>query len=114
MSGPKSIFNSTPRGLNYPLPFESSTLWNSAEWVWSSTEVNPQATGKIEDLALYFATSGFYHCRQGCPNSVSSQTGKSRAKFDAQLNNAPASVSGHVVRFRKPGKYFYICTRYAL
>ena len=92
---------------NYPLPFENSELWKSVEWVWSSNSVDP-SKGVIEDLALYFATSGYYHCREGCDRSLTS----SRAKLNSQLNNAPASLHGHVVRFNATGKYYYICSRY--
>lgn len=93
---------------NYPFPYENSKLWKSVEWVWSSSSVVP-SEGTVDDLAVYFATSGYYHCRQGCSKSPSTL-----AQLSPQLNNAPASVNGHIIRFTKSGTYFYVCTRCVL
>lgn len=92
--------------LNFPAPFENTTFWDMVE------SVNyPKATGM--DLAVGFATSGYYCGVKnfgGCPagNHV---TDSNKGAFQQQLNNAPASYFGHVLRFKKPGTCVYVCTR---
>ena len=91
---------------NFPVPFEKSSLFKNMKWVWSSTTHGTPPDGAIEDLALYFAFGGFYHCRAKCEKSL-----ESGLTVDAQLNLAPASAAGHVIQLN-PGSYFYACTRY--
>lgn len=92
--------------LNFPAPYEKSPFWEMVE------SVNyPEATGL--DLAIGFATSGYYcgysnfgQCRAG-HHIIDSE----KDALNQQLNNAPASYFGHVLKFKKPGTCVYVCTR---
>lgn len=92
--------------LNFPAPFENTTFWDMVE------SVNyPKATGL--DLAISFATSGYYCGLEnfgGC-NAGHHVKDSNKQAFQQQLNNAPASYFGHVLRFKKPGTCVYVCTR---
>ena len=50
--------------------------------------------------------SGYYHCKTGCEQSM-----ENLPEMQNQLNNAPASFHGNLVRFKKEGTYHYMCTR---
>lgn len=90
---------------NFPIPFENSTFWKEVDWIWSSTDHKPEA-GTIEDLAIYFATSGFYDCRENCRNSP-----KEEDDFDSLMNNSPASIPGHIIRMKEINTYQYMSSR---
>ncbi|CAG5088400.1 Oidioi.mRNA.OKI2018_I69.PAR.g11828.t1.cds [Oikopleura dioica] len=90
---------------NFPIPFENSTFWKDVDWIWSSTEHKPDQ-GTIEDLAIYFATSGYYDCRENCKKSP-----KTNDDFDPQMNNSPASISGHIIRMKEANNYHYMSSR---
>jgi hypothetical protein len=47
------------RDENYPYPYEQTTFWTNAKVRWSPM-AKPIATIKSDDLALYFASSGYY------------------------------------------------------
>ena len=92
---------------NYPLPWERSNLFRNAEALWNSWDL-PNPTP--EDLAVAFASSGYYQCyrqRSGCSDSVQSNNDP----LQKLLNNAPASFEGALLRFRTAGTYHYICSR---
>ena len=71
-----------------------------------------------EDLMIQMASSGYFQCAQAgdCdlaadrPISDEDETDQSREPLQKQLNNAPASFLGNVMKFTK-GKYFYMSTR---
>lgn len=88
---------------NYPFPYERSGMWNSTEVLyWFNVDGGSTST----EVALAFATAGYYHCFTGCTESVDSKD-----ELNNLLNNAPASFRGALVRFREPAVYHYICSR---
>jgi len=94
---------------NYPLPWANSTLFRNAEALWTSWDL---ANLEAEDLAVAFASAGFYQCyrdKPNCDNSVQSPNGNT--ELQRLLNNAPASFEGALIRFRTTGTYHYICSR---
>merc|ERR1711988_596307 len=92
--------------MNFPVPYENSTFWDMIE------SVNyPDATGL--DLAIDHATSGYYcgYSSYGkCPAGHHLDDSTKEA-LNQQLNNAPASYFGHVLRFKKAGTCVYMCSR---
>ncbi len=110
---------------NFPLPYEQTTLWKDAELLgyMDNNAVLAMNTSKYlvyyskssdvnKDLSLYLATSGHTQCFKSvvCGDAKSYESiGKS---LDADLNNAPASVPGVLIRFNKSNKiYNYMCSR---
>lgn len=47
------------RDENYPYPYEQATFWQNVRVRWSPTGKS-DANIQREDLALYFASSGYY------------------------------------------------------
>lgn len=92
---------------NYPLPFERTDMWNNIEvlYKWFNGSGVDGSSGPGE-VALAFATAGYYQCFSGCDQSVAGKN-----QLNNLLNNAPASFRGALVRFRAPGVYHYICSR---
>lgn len=91
--------------LNYPLPYENAEFWDMVESV-----SYPEATSL--DIALGLATSGYYcgyEKYDGCSKMYYKKG--DRAAVQQQLNNAPASYFGHVLKFTKTGTCVYVCTR---
>ena len=97
--------------MNYPLPFTTTTLFNSqVVWYDRSTydEINliPALPESPKNLALLFASDGYYQCFQGCTtNSV-----ENKEMLNNLLDNAFASFYGPILKF-SPGTYNYTCTR---
>ena len=84
--------------VNYPLTSgQTLTMFPNAKIVWTSN----QETKTNEDLALSMASSGYY-------SSVSQY--KKKTALNNELNNAPASYRGMLLKFA-PGSYYYMCTR---
>ncbi|XP_052266870.1 protein DD3-3-like [Dreissena polymorpha] len=99
------------RNDNLPLTFEKSTMWNNADIVWmhhGKTDISPK------DLALEMASSGYYRCfkKASCPDAAHKDyiVETKTTPLQNQLNNAPASYPGGLLRFKK-GTYHYMCTR---
>ena len=87
--------------LNYPLTSEKPLkIFTNAEIVWSSDP----ATKTKDDLILSMASSGYYNSMTLCKASPD------KAALNVQLNNAPPSYRGMLLRFA-PGEYYYMCTR---
>ena len=87
--------------LNYPLTSEkTSKMFPNAKIVWSSDP----ATKTSQDLTISMASSGYYSGMALCKSSPA------KTALNAQLNNAPASYRGMVLKF-KAGTYYYMCTR---
>lgn len=61
-----------------------------------------------EDIAVTFASSGYYLCMKA--SKCGGNSLESKAKMDKLLNNAPASFTGMLVEFAK-GLYHYMCSR---
>lgn len=83
---------------NFPLPYESTSMWSAADvkWIYSgSTAVSPK------DLAVIMSSSGYYK---------SVNEAKTKAAMNPLLNNAPASFEGAVLKFNR-GTYHYMSTR---
>ena len=100
------------RDENYPYPFEQTTFWKNARVRWSPMTKSADSI-KTKDLALYFASSGYYRfvsflirffylkmifsCQNqtDCPGADNAFAFDKRAtKLNNQLNNAPASFEG--------------------
>ena len=77
-------------------------MFKNVDWVWSSTNV----TSENSNLELQMASSGYYHCKTGCEKSM-----ENLPEMQNQLNNAPASFHGNLIRFKKEGTYHYMSTR---
>jgi len=91
---------------NYPTPFEETNMWDDIDVLWSSYN-DPGSEGD-ENVALAFASAGYYHCRTGCTERTTDPGAKT--ELNNLLNNAPASFEGALVRFQR-GIYHYICSR---
>ncbi|XP_078594985.1 protein DD3-3-like isoform X2 [Branchiostoma floridae x Branchiostoma japonicum] len=89
---------------NFPAPFENSTMWNSARVWWPAAPKYSLA----KDLAVAFASSGYYTCFHA--EVCHTESVERKNKLDKLLNNAPASFEGALLEFRK-GTYHYMCTR---
>ena len=109
---------------NFPLPYEITNLWKDIELIgilnnssqigddsgsyfkkisWSSSSDN------AKDIALYFSTSSYYECTK---SATCDKSYESLPLLDNNLNNAPASVPGALIKFTQKGKsYYYISTR---
>ena len=79
-------------------------MFKTASTIWLPDGVSE---GSAADLAVYFASSGYYQCvrADSCGESVQDKTA-----LNELLNNAPASFEGAVLRFQR-GTYHYICSR---
>ena len=77
-------------------------MFKNVDWVWSSTNF----TSENSNLELQMASSGYYHCKTGCEKSMDNLP-----EMQNQLNNAPASFHGNLIRFKKEGTYHYMSTR---
>ena len=90
---------------SYPIPWEKeTTLFKDASIVWSSF---PRSTSTdAQDIAVAFASAGYYHCSEGCAEAVTTKT-----QMNQLLNNAPASFEGAVLMFSNKGVYYYMCSR---
>ena len=89
---------------NYPLKIKDANLWDS---VRSLTD--PDATG--EDIAVGLATSGYYCAKKETDQCPEKYTLEKERDLDDELDNAPASYFGHVLKFSKSGTFYYMCSR---
>jgi len=75
------------------------SMFDNVEWLWSS--VSDATVRKSNDnLAIQMASSGYYASVSDINDGL-----------DAQLNNAPASFHGNLIRFKQPGSHFFMSTR---
>jgi hypothetical protein len=88
-------------------PVESVSMFQNVDWIWSSMDspTNNVMTSN-ENLIIQMASSGFYGCKNGCSHPMESPD----ILLQNQLNNAPASFHGNIVKFQT-GQYYYMCTR---
>lgn len=92
---------------NYPSPYENSTMWNNVEVLYKWFDGSGGNGASIPaDVALAFATAGYYTCFSNCDNRPGNKD-----ELNNLLNNAPASFRGALLRYRSPGVYHYICSR---
>ena len=76
------------------------------EWVWTSSE-DKKVMKDMNNLMVQLASSGYYECVEGCDKSI----GNLEA-LQVELNNAPASWNGNVLRFIKSNSAFqFLATR---
>ena len=90
--------------MNYPVPFENSTLFNS-QIVWYDENIFSTVADRPKNLALLLSSAGYYKCFTGCTDSV-----ENKARLNNLLNNANPSFSGPLLKF-PVGSYHYICSR---
>jgi len=79
-------------------------MWNGIQVLYKWFNVGSSSSS--EDVAIAFASAGYYHCLTGCIESVEDKG----TQLNNLLNNAPASFRGALVRFQR-GVYHYICSR---
>jgi len=88
------------RTANLVAPDHNQTLFQDAEWIWSSHDMgNP--SNKAFNLALSMATSGYYQCE-----TEDECNAYYNANLQDQLNNAPASYQGNLF-MPAIGEYHY-------
>ena len=92
---------------NYPKPWEQTTMWD-VTLMWKDDMQWP-TTGELspEDIAVAFASSGYYGCYTADKCTASVET---KPNLQQLLNNVSPSFTGAVLKF-KPGTYNYICSR---
>ncbi|CAF0836325.1 unnamed protein product [Adineta steineri] len=100
------------RDENYPYPYEQTTFWKNVKVRWSPMEKS-NTNILQEDLALYFASTGYYRCQRSAdctgadnPYTLETQT----TKLDGLLNVASASFEGALLQINA-GTYYMMCTR---
>ena len=96
---------------NFPSLMDQGSLngammFKDADVVWSSIPLHNQNRRNKTNVEVAFASAGYYHCLDGCTESVAMKTLMNRL-----LNNAPASFEGAILRFRRTGTYHYISSR---
>lgn len=93
---------------NYPLPWSRANMFRDAQVMWKSWG----GGSSNEDLAIAFASAGYYSCKESSVCGAESVQTKNPA-LNRLLNNAPASFRGALLRFpNSAGKtYHYICSR---
>jgi len=92
---------------NYPLPMESTNMWDDAEIKWiyhNNLNLQPK------DYAINMASAGYYMCvmASGCPDD--DESAQEKNAMNNLLDNAPASYEGALIKF-KVGTYHYTCSR---
>ncbi|CAF3378034.1 unnamed protein product [Rotaria socialis] len=100
------------RDENYPYPYEQTTFWKNVNVRWSPMNKSNDNIRK-DDLALYFASSGYYRCQRAadCTGANSPYTlGSQTKQLDSLLDVASASFAGAVLKVN-PGTYHMMCTR---
>nr|XP_039273175.1 protein DD3-3-like [Styela clava] len=90
--------------VNYPLPWETMTMFKDATVMWVDHGDITLAQSNIE---VFLATAGYYHCLDGCSKSLDGVA----TPLQRTLDNANPSFHGIVVKFESTGEYYYICTR---
>ena len=92
------------------LKIESKSMWDNAEWLWTSSndknvmiDTNGMA---IKNLEIQMASSGYYECIDDCEESI-----MKKPKLQNQLNNAPASYHGNMVKFNSEEIHHFMSTR---
>jgi len=88
--------------VNFPSPSEMHTMFENAEFLWSSKN---GGTSRItpQEAALAHATSGYYWSARDVEDT--------REELNSQLNNASPSFQGVVFKPQSDQKYFYVSMR---
>ena len=80
-------------------------MFENVEWVWSAIG-DDDVRKDNANLAIQMASSGYYACAEGCNESI-----EDKDELQNQLNNAPASFHGNLIRFNTPGVHYFMSTR---
>jgi len=104
------------RKSNFPLPFESSSMWQDVTVIGYLTNNQDQllsdssstSFSSAKKLALFLSSSGYFHCANGT-NDIKECVEKKKERLDVDLNGAPASLSGGgvVIKFNKRNKIYH-------
>ena len=96
------------RYLNYAPPLTKSTMFTGSEVIWTGFDKHGKKAEDMTDMdvAVTLASSGYYTCASGCKDKPDG-----KGAIQAQLNNAPASFLGLLVRLKATGTHHYMCTR---
>jgi hypothetical protein len=110
---------------NFALPYEMSSLWSDIDLVGFLNDINNYTDDSSQylttkqtlnsadfrkDMALYFSSSAYYKCVKALNCGANSY--EQLAPLDADLNKAPASAAGALIRFTKSNQvYYYMCSR---
>ena len=76
-------------------------MFENVEWIWSSLD-DDKVRESNENLAVQMASSGYY--------SSKDQIGDID-ELDNELDNAPASFHGNLIRFKETGHHYFMSTR---
>jgi hypothetical protein len=102
---------------NFPVPFEISNIWKEIELIGfmknnsvlnddSSTYLRALNSDSVQqDVALYLSSSSYYDCVS--KKSCNEQSYESKKQVDADLNAAPASLPGVLIRFTRSNSIYY-------
>ena len=80
-------------------------MFENVEWIWSSIG-HDSVRQSNDNLAVQMASSGYYACTTGCEESIDSKD-----QLQNELNNAPASFHGNLIRFTETGQHYFMSTR---
>ena len=80
-------------------------MFDNVEWVWSSIG-DDSIRASNDNLAIQMASSGYYACKTGCNESIDTKD-----QLQNELNNAPASFHGNLIRFGQTGQHYFMSTR---
>jgi len=87
---------------------EPKNMFEDAVWAWSSVTQSQSVLNSTENLLIQMASSGYYHCKEETDCELAMN--KEGRLLQSQLDNAPASFHGNVVKFA-PGQYFFLSSR---
>ncbi len=102
---------------NFPIPYEISNIWKEIEvlgFMKNNTVLNDDPSTYLrtlnsdnfqQDVALYFSSSSYYECvsKRVCGE----QSYESKKLVDADLNVAPASFPGVLIKFTRSNSIYY-------
>ena len=87
--------------VNFPLPGENHTMFENAEFLWSSKDSSSDIAPF--EAAIAHATSGYYWSAKDVKDN--------KSKLDRRLNNANPSFQGVVFKPQADQKYYYVGMR---
>jgi hypothetical protein len=94
---------------NFPEIMESTnSICHHITVLWEKEGKHATTSQKWYDICLKLGSAGKYDCKTGCTKSLDAAGNN---KMDNLLNNAPASFSGMVIKFKTKRTFHYMCTR---
>ena len=108
---------------NYPLDYEETYFWSDIDlvgYVNGSPTLSDNPSTYVtkftrsddvkKDLALYLSSSGYYQCYAN--TTCGTRSIQALPKLDTDLNDAPASMPGAIIRFKVSGvSYNFMSSR---